>query len=295
MLHPGRTSATDGEQEIDVRRIALSRLTFSDNPIRTRSGAEDVAELAQSIRTSGIIEPIVVRPAGDPCYEVVAGERRALAARSLKLTSVPCVVRDCSDEEAVVIGIVENLQRTELNPMDRARGIDRLRAYGRSQEDIGETLGMAQSSVAHHLRLLSLPVEVATMVESGQLSMGHGKILAALAPADAANLASECVRRATSVRELERHIRRRSVTARSTPNPATPTSEAGTVREEHELSNGVVVIVKIKAGRPGSGKIEIPYYSEDEKAWTLNVLAGTPYGVDDLVTTRSPAIANGRS
>ena len=141
------------DQEIDVRRIRLACLEFAETPVRRRGGAADVIELAQSIKRSGIIEPIVVRPVGNASYEVVAGERRAQAARSLGLTTVPCIVRECSDEEALVIGIVENLQRAELNPMDRARGISRLCAYGRSQEEIGDALGIAQSSVAHHLRL----------------------------------------------------------------------------------------------------------------------------------------------
>ena len=272
MSRGGRAFAPE-EEEIDARRIRLECLVFPDHPVRRRDATADVSELAQSIRTSGIIEPIVVRPMGDATYEVVAGERRALAARSLELTTLPCIVRPCSDEEAVVIGIVENLQRAELNPMDRARGIDRLRAHGRSQEQIGEALGMAQSSVAHHLRLLSLPAAAAGMIERGQLTMGHGKILAALGPADAAALADECVRKALSVRELEQRVsvtNGRSGTPRSPDPKGTPTN----VRQERELSNGVVVIVKTKKGSPGSGKIEIPYYSEDEKEWTLRVLAG---------------------
>lgn len=275
MPHGQRSPAPDAERGVDVRDIGLESLVFADDPVRTRGGADDVAELAQSIRTSGIIEPIIVRPSGQDRYEVVAGERRALAARSLEMATVPCIVRECSDEEALVIGIVENLQRSELNPMDRARGIRRLVAYGRSQEDIGATLGMAQSSVAHHLRLLSLPAAVAAMIEQGQLSMGHGKILVALTPEDAAELADECVRDALSVRELEQRASRLSAHASGTPNPTRPANADKPLREERELSNGVVVIVKAKTGSPGSGKIEIPYYSEEEKAWTLNVLAGT--------------------
>ena len=272
------------EQRIDARHIRLECLVLPDKPVRTREGAPDVADLARSIKASGIIEPIVVRPAGQSCYEVVAGERRALAARSLEMTNVPCIVRECSDEEAVVIGIVENLQRAELNPMDRARGISRLCAFGRSQEEIGEALGIAQSSVAHHLRLLSLPRAVAALIEQGRLSMGHGKILAALAPADAAELADDCVAQAISVRDLERRVGRSNGHAHRTPTPsqstsdATPsqsTSDAKALREEHELSNGVYVIVKTTAGMPESGTIEIPYYSEGEKVWTLSVLAGT--------------------
>ena len=261
------------QDEIDVRRLALECLVFPDNPIRRRDGFADVTELARSIKTSGIIEPIIVRPAGEATYEVVAGERRAQAARSLALSTVPCIVRECSDEEAVVIGIVENLQRAELNPMDRARGISRLCAYGRSQEGIGEALGMAQSSVAHHLRLLSLPATVAEMIEQGQLTMGHGKILAALAPVNASKLAYECVRETLSVRELEQRVSAANRTHR-TPTSSNPEGENRPVPQEHELPNGVVVIVKAKKGSPESGKIEIPYYSEDEKAWTLNMLAG---------------------
>ena len=269
----GGSAFAPDEEEIDVRRISLERLLFPDNPIRGRDGAADIAELAQSIKTSGIIEPIVVRPATEATYEIVAGGRRALAARSLALPSVPCIVRACSDEEAVVIGIVENLQRAELNPMDRARGISRLRDHGRSQEEIGDALGMAQSSVAHHLRLLSLPAAVAEMLEQGQLTMGHGKILAALGPAAAAELAGECVRETLSVRELERRVSAANGRT-SAPTSSDPTGGQGAARQEHELSNGVVVIVKTNKGSPGSGKIEIPYYSEDEKAWTLNMLAG---------------------
>ena len=161
--------------DYDVRMVSMEFLVFPEEPVRSRTPGDDLGRLAQSIKASGIIEPIVVRRIAMDSYEIVAGERRARAARLLDMRALPCVVRNCSDEDAVAIGIVENLQRVDLNPIDRARGIRRLHAFGRSQEEIAATLGLSRSSIAHHLRLLSLPDPVRWMIESGQSVDGPRK------------------------------------------------------------------------------------------------------------------------
>ncbi len=243
-----------------------------------------VAELAKSISTVGIIAPIVVREADVGEFEVIAGERRLLAARLLKMVEVPCIVRECTDAEALTLSLIENLQRNNLSPIEKARGLQRLLVdMALTQQQIGERIGMPQSAIAHHLRLLRLPVEVQHLIHDGSLSAGHGKILAGVKdPKRAIDLALDCIAKSRSVRDLETSLTSaadRVVHGRACPETAeggeqrTAADSSKRAREERELANGVFVVIKDDGGELCSGKIEIPYYSVTEKEWVLNTLS----------------------
>ena len=172
-----------GARPYRLQPIPTSLLRSGAYTVRTDLASDGAAvpELAESIAAAGIIEPLVVRQADDGTYEVVAGERRLLAARSLQLREVPRIVTECTKNEALMISLTENVQRTDLNPMEKAYGLSRLlEDFALTQEEIGWRIGMSQSAIAHHLRLLVLPAEVQELIKNGTLSMGHGKVLAGL-------------------------------------------------------------------------------------------------------------------
>jgi ParB family chromosome partitioning protein len=231
---------------------------------------ESMSELVASIASLGIIEPIVVRQVDLDAFVVVAGERRFMAAKLLNLRQVPCVVTQCSDSEALVISLTENLQRSDLDPIEKACALRRLLdEFALTQEEVGRRVGMSQSTIAHHLRLLSLPREVRRLISEGALSFGHGKVLAGIDDEhEAIDAAMDCISNNKSVRELEAWLS----TARSKDRRASRESLRNK-REERELRNGLFLVIKESRENAGSGTIEIPYYSLSEKDWVLRALS----------------------
>ena len=230
-----------------------------------------MSELIASIESVGIIEPVVVRQVDTDAYVIVAGERRFRAARFLKLRQIPCVVTHCTDSEALVISLTENLQRSDLDPVEKAYALRRLiDEFALTQQEIGKRVGMSQSAIAHHLRLLTLPQEVRHLISEGALSVGHGKVLAGIADAhDAIDAARDCVSKNQSVREFEASLS----SARSKDENRLPRGCVRNSREERELRNGLFLVIKESREERGSGTIEIPYYSIDEKNWVLQALS----------------------
>jgi ParB family transcriptional regulator, chromosome partitioning protein len=243
---------------------------------------ETLHELVTSIESLGIIEPIVVRQVEDAAFLVVAGARRLAAARLLKLRQVPCVVMQCSDTEALVISLTENLQRSDLDPIEKACALQRLlEDFELTQEEIGRRVGMSQSTIAHYLRLLTLPREVRLMISEGALSMGHGKVLAGMDDEHRViDAALHCISKKKTVREFEAWV----AGARIKGDERTSRESLKNKREERELRNGLFLVIKERRAQAGSGTIEIPYYTADEKAWVLEALAekgmrhGAPHG-----------------
>ena len=233
---------------------------------------ESMSELIVSIESLGIIEPIVVRQVEADAFVVVAGERRFAAAKLLNLPQVPCVVTQCSDSEALVISLTENLQRSDLDPIEKASALRRLLDdFALTQEEIGKRVGMSQSTIAHYLRLLSLPPEVRRLISEGALSMGHGKALASMDDErEAIGAALECISKNQSVREFEAWLS----SARGKTDEQASRESLRNKREECELLNGLFLVIKEGRGQTGSGTIEIPYYSPDEKEWVLKALSG---------------------
>jgi len=259
-------SAADGIQEIPVEQI-------DRNPYQTRTRIDETAllELAQSIEVSGVIQPITVRPANGR-YQLITGERRWLASQRAGKATVPAIVRQVSDEQAMEITIIENLQREDLNPVEQARAYERLsREFGLTQEQMAKRTGKDRSSVSNFLRLLKLPGDVLGMVESSQLSFGHAKALMPLdSPEAMLRLAKRAVQLSMSVRQLEG-----AVTQLMHPPPATPKAERvvdPNVREaEQQLQRSLGLRVQIHDSK-GKGKIVLEYKTLEDFDRVLEML-----------------------
>src|SRR5215472_2165460 len=207
-LLPGRAAvatkpalATGGTHEVSLELI-------DPNPYQTRRRIkeESLEELADSIRSSGVVQPVVLRPEPNGRFQLVAGERRWLASKRAGKTAIPAVIRQISNEQAMEITIIENLQREDLNPMEQARAFERLsREFGLTQEQIATRTGKDRASIANFIRLLKLPQPFQEALENGQLSFGHGKVLVGLVgfPQQLERAAKEAIAKQLSVRQTE--------------------------------------------------------------------------------------------
>ncbi|MBI2295457.1 MAG: ParB/RepB/Spo0J family partition protein [Betaproteobacteria bacterium] len=225
---------------------------------RTRMDQAALAELADSIRAQGVMQPILARPVGDGRYEIVAGERRWRAARMAGLASVPALVREVPDRHALAIGLIENIQREDLNPLEEAAGVKRLiEEFGMTHAEAGEALGRSRTSITNVLRLLELAPPVQELLREGKLDMGHARALLALPALRQIELAREAVARQLSVRQVERRVAR--VAARSAGR-AREKTDRDVARLEEEVSQRLGTAVQIKPGpKTGSGKLVISY------------------------------------
>ena len=252
---PARPAGPPHELDIDL---------LAPNPRQPRTYIEEQAleELAQSIRSNGVIQPVVVRPAGDR-YEIVAGERRWRAAQRAGLLKVPVVVRQVSDANLLQVALIENIQRENLNAIEEAQAYRRLLDdLHLSQEEIAASVGKDRATVANYVRLLRLPAEVRNEVASSAISMGHARALLAL-PDEAAQrrVAREIVSRGLSVRDTESMVRRE--TAPPAPEAAPSGPDPNTRAAEDQLKLTLGTRVRIVRRRRG-GRIEIDFASEDE-------------------------------
>lgn len=249
------------------------------NPDQPRRSFDETAlqELAASIKTKGIIQPLIVRklPDSTGIYQIVAGERRWRAAQIAKLHQVPVLIRDYSDTEVLEIAIIENIQRADLNAIDEAAGYRQLMdRFGHTQDQLGTALGKSRSHIANLLRLLTLPAEVQSYLVSGQLSAGHAR---ALVGHDlAVQLAREVIQRKLSVRETEALAKKGPAIKRRAVPGAPVAKDPDTVQIENELSATLRMKVTIDhpAGSEG-GKMVIGYKSLDQLDDLLRALSGS--------------------
>jgi|PersoiStandDraft_1058852.scaffolds.fasta_scaffold05652_4 ParB family chromosome partitioning protein len=259
-LIPGKD---DGARE-GVREADLSQLRPSRFQPRTDFDAKALSELAQSIRANGLVQPIVVAPAPDGGFTILAGERRFRAAREAGLSRVPVVVRPVpTDAERLELALVENLQREDLNPMEEAAAFGRLREeFHLTQEKIAERVGKERSTVANALRLLKLPQNVRDLVRSGELSAGHAKAILSLSrPDDQSSLAREIIRRSLSVRQAET---RAAGMGEKAPKVLREKRRDPFTRDaEEKLSRRLHAKVALRRRRRG-GSIAIEFSSEED-------------------------------
>ncbi|MBW9065494.1 ParB/RepB/Spo0J family partition protein [Rhizobium herbae] len=247
------------------RRIPIEFVARNPrNPRRAFDEAE-LQDLASSIRQHGIVQPVVVRTIADQRYEIIAGERRWRAAQLAGFTDIPVIVRDVDDRTALEIAIVENVQRSDLNPLEEALGYDQLIAeHGYTQNDLGEIIGKSRSHVANSLRLLKLPEPVRDMLSSGTLSAGHARAL--IPTSDPVGLARSIVAKGLSVRDAER-LAQNDIRAQNDPNYGKPSQkeekDADTLALERTLSDslGLDVTVNHKAN---GGQLRISYKTLDQ-------------------------------
>lgn len=268
----------------EVRRVKVAAIV--PNPLQPRRvfTDEQLKDLASSIRENGLLQPLVVRtaPGATDRFELVAGERRFRAISSLGWEDVPVLVREASDETLLVLALVENLQREELNPLEEAEGYKTLtERFGMSQADIARTMGKDRSTVANLLRLLNLPPSVRRLLESGELSMGHARALLSLDDTvRAGELARAAVREGWSVREVERKVGETASQAGSkkkgakTERPRDPLVRA----LEEALQESLSTRVSIKRGRKGKGVIEITYHGPEDFERVFELVTGREAG-----------------
>ena len=220
-------------------------------------------ELAHSVRSRGIVQPIVVRPTESGGFEIVAGERRWRAAQMAGLAEVPVVVRECSDSEAAAVALIENIQREDLNPIEEAEGYRTLAdEFGLTHQELADTVGRSRSSVSNTLRLLELNRDVRALVERGELDMGHARALLALSAAEQSDAAAEVVRQGLSARETEKLVRSKVKGAKAAAG-GPRTRDPDVVRLETELAERLGAKVRIDHKAKGRGSLTIHYSSLD--------------------------------
>jgi len=228
---------------------------------RTRMGQEALAELAASIKTQGLMQPVLVRPVDRDRYELIAGERRWRAAQMAGLQEIPALVRDVADESALAMSLIENIQRENLNPMEEAGGIQRLvDEFRMTHEQAADAVGRSRSATTNLLRLLRLTKPVQAMVMEGVLEMGHARAVLALEGARQIEAANRVAARGLSVRETEALVAK-MLRGQGASRAAKVDRDLG--RLEEEVSGRLGTTVEIRAGRKGQGKIIVHYSSLD--------------------------------
>lgn len=267
-LLPPAAGANDGE----AQRIPLDLLHPGPHQPRKRMDEEGLDELAQSIRAQGVIEPIVVRPRPAGGYEIIAGERRWRAAQLAELSTLPAVVRQADDREAVALALIENIQREDLNPLEESEALRQLQgAYSLTHEQLAEMVGKSRAAVTNLLRLLNLDPAVRELLAEGALEMGHARALLALGTADQARLARQVAARGLTVRQTEALVRQ--ALAGPTPQPA---QDPDTRRLETRLSECLGARATIAASKTGRGRIVIAFDSLDDLDGVLQRLGVLP-------------------
>ena len=260
---------TDHRDKSGLTWVALSSVSaHPDNP-RTHFDEESLDELARSIASRGMIQPVIVRPAADGRYQLVAGERRWRAAQKAQLHDIPAIVRDLDDRDVDALALIENLQREDLNPIEEARAYSRLSSRdGMTQADIAGMVDKSRSHVANLMRLLELPAKVLEMVETGDLGMGHARAL--INSPDAEEIAKEAAKKGLSVREVEKRVRRASDGGKTSSKTRTARSPSGAedadiaaVRQQVEEFLGLPVAIA-PDDDPRSGSVTVSYKSLDQ-------------------------------
>jgi ParB family transcriptional regulator, chromosome partitioning protein len=249
----------DGE----LRRLPIEKLKPGRFQPRSAMDPERLAELADSIRAQGLIQPIVVRKTRDGGYEIIAGERRWRAAQQAGLSDVPCVLREVDDRATVAMALIENIQREDLSPLEEAGALQRLiDEFDLTHQQAAEAVGRSRAAVSNLLRLLELPEEIRRLLESGGLEMGHARALLTLPEARAIALAREASAKGWSVRELEQ--RARAAQKARPPARKKPGVDPDVRRLEQDLGEKLGARVAIQQGRGGRGKLVVHYHSLDE-------------------------------
>ncbi|MFV2061123.1 MAG: ParB/RepB/Spo0J family partition protein [Gammaproteobacteria bacterium] len=251
----------------DLRNLPVDVL--QRGRFQPRHEIEPVAlqELADSIKAQGVVQPIVVRPLSEPGkYEIIAGERRWRACQLAGLHEIPTVIRDVPDQTAMAMALIENIQREDLNPIDESMALQRLiDEFGLTQQETGDAVGRSRSAVANLLRLLSLNTEVKTMLEKGELEMGHARALLAIEGGNQTLIAREVVKKGLSVRDTEHLVRKETQAKDNTgtkqsSNPTDPNVQ----QLQSDLSEKLGAKVQIQYNAKGKGKLVVQYNSFDE-------------------------------
>lgn len=261
---------TQGEGSVT---LPISQVEPGLNQPRKRFDAEALEDLTQSIRIHGIIQPLTVRRLSSGYYQIIAGERRWRAAKAAGLMEVPAVIIEADDRKVMELGLIENLQREDLNPAEEARGYKVLmEEYGLTQEQVAQQLGKSRPAVTNTLRLLALPEDILTLVEEGSLSAGHARALLGLPTPDLQReAAKQVIQNQLSVRQTESLVKALQKKQTSRPKPQAPDLSLYLADLEKGLSSRLGRKVKI-AHKGSKGKIELEYYNDQDLETLLSLL-----------------------
>lgn len=244
-----------------VKEIELSSISAGRFQPRSNFNEQKLSELTDSIKNHGVLSPILVRELGLNKFEVIAGERRLRASKQAGLETIPCLIDQKKDQDALESALIENLQREDLNAVEEARGYDRLkREFGLTQEDVAKSTGKARSTIANSLRLLSLPTSILDMLASGQIEKGHAKILASMDAKEALKTAQTILKKNLSVKDLNSSSNQKN----SSKKTAKKQKDTDLLNIEQEMSESFGHKVEIDAKNKKSGKITISYNTSDE-------------------------------
>jgi len=259
------TEVSATERARDLQHVPIDRIRRGRYQPRRHFDPDALQELADSIAVQGLVQPIVVRAADDG-YELIAGERRWRAAQIAGLSELPAVVRALDEQAAAAVGLIENIQRQDLNPLEEARAIAQLvEDFGLSHQQVAATVGRSRASVSNLLRLQELDDTAKELVERGQLEMGHARALLALPIDRQRAIARRVVDRQLTVRATEELVRRETGGDAATAGQTSqPSKDADTRRMERELSDKLGAAVTIQPGQNGRGRLQIAYNSLDE-------------------------------
>ena len=283
---PAAPAAPAAEPTTPFRALPIAQIR--PNPLQPRKEfkPEELADLEASLRVSGLLQPVTVRPAPRGSgYELIAGERRFRAATRLGWTEIPAIVKEVDDKTLLSLAMVENLQRADLNPIEEAEGYQQLISdFSLTQQEVADIVGKDRSTVANMLRLLTLPASVRRLVWEGQLTIGHARALLGIGDETRiADLAREAVAQGFSVREVERQVREATAQDGSRPKRTTATAAAApdnrsaeVRRLEDRLRKHFGTDVKITQAGTSTGEIRLPFYSADDFERLMELLIG-PY------------------
>jgi len=254
----------------DLAELGVDQIVRGRYQPRREFDQQSLEELAASIRSQGLMQPVVVRPRATGGYELIAGERRWRAAQLAGLTRIPAVVKDASDEQASAMALIENIQREDLNPLEEAFALQRLRdEFQLTQQQVADAVGKSRVAVTNLLRLLNLAPAVRDLLQSGAIEMGHARALLTLPPADQEGLAREVAARQLSVRQTEALVRQRqsrgdSAGAGRQGGGSSADKDRDTRRLEMDLAERIGAPVAISHNISGKGQLVISYSSLDE-------------------------------
>ena len=265
-------SFMDTQEEKESLFLPISQVESCSAQPRKQFDPDALADLADSIRQHGVIQPLTVRKLQSGYYQIIAGERRWRAARMAGLSEVPCIVIEADDRKAMELAMIENLQREDLNPIEEAQGYQTLVSqYGLTQEEAAQQVGKSRSAVANALRLLNLAPAVRSLVEEGKLSGGHARALLPLSPAMQESTAATVLKNDLSVRQTELLAKKLGGEKKKKPAPTTGITVNYAEEAAKELSSRLGRDCKIVTGRK-KGRVELEYYGIDDLNDLLDAL-----------------------
>jgi ParB family chromosome partitioning protein len=263
-LNRGLDALLGSNKEVNqktVKEVSIDNISAGRFQPRSNFDEGKLLELTDSIKNHGVISPILVREMGLNKYEVIAGERRLRASKKAGLTTIPCLIDQKKDQDALESALIENLQREDLNAVEEARGYDRLkREFGLTQDEVASSTGKARSTIANSLRLLNLSPKVLDMLSTGQIEKGHAKLLVAMSTEEAERAANNIIKNKLSVKELSGLSRSKKTSSKNIKK----TKDTDLLNVEEEMSEGFGHKVEIEAKNKKAGKVVITYNTSGE-------------------------------